>query len=190
MVAASMRPTDVLRGEHEHILRACAVLDAMAERVESGEQVSGPDAAAIVDFVRRYADGLHHSKEERVLFPALERAGMPRQSGPIAVMLLEHERGRDHLAMMHAALPSMESAENPVARESFAEGARGFAALLTQHIAKENNILFAMADRMLSAEDDAALLEAYAAREAEAQGTLGDKTTHETTLRALSARWL
>ena len=79
----SMRPTDVLRNEHDHILRACAILHAMAAKLEAGGDVPADDASLAVDFVRYYADGLHHAKEEQVLFPALLGAGMPRNGGPI-----------------------------------------------------------------------------------------------------------
>lgn len=182
-----MRPTDVLRDEHEHILRGCAVLHAMAERLEAGGEVDAKDAATIVDFIRFYADGLHHAKEEHVLFPALTDAGMPRNGGPVAVMLYEHDRGREHVAGM---LASLEKLATPGGRETFAENARGFANLLDQHIGKENGVLFMMADRLLPSTDDAPLLDAYATREAEARSVCGDKPTHEAKLADLVRRWL
>lgn len=178
-----MRPTDVLRAEHDHILRACAVLDAMAGKLESGAAVDAADAKAVTDFVRLYADGLHHAKEEHVLFPAMEAAGMPRNGGPIAVMLHDHETGRAHVAGMVAAV------ENGV-DASFAMHARGFASLLTQHIAKENNVLFMMASRILPESSDERILAAYAEREAEARKVCGEKSTHEGKLSELSQRWL
>jgi len=177
-----MRPTDILRAEHDHILRGCAVLRAMAETIEGGGKVPVEDATAIVDFVRFYADGLHHAKEEHVLFPAMEEAGMPRNGGPIAVMMMEHEHGRAHVAGMLQSLSSRPA--------SFAEHARGFANLLEQHIAKENNILFKMAERILDRAFEVGLLEAYADREAEAGKVCGDKPSHESKLNEISRRWL
>jgi len=182
-----MRPTDILRTEHEQLLRACAILENMAERFEQGTAVDSADATRIVDFVRFYADGLHHAKEEDVLFPALEAAGMPREGGPIGVMLREHERGREHVAGMFAALRALDSESG---RASFAKSARGFAGLLEQHIAKENNVLFMMAERLLRPATEAALLDGYAMREASARAACGDKATHEATLAELSQRWL
>jgi hemerythrin-like domain-containing protein len=170
-----VQATDILRGEHEHILRACAILERMAARVGD---VDASDATAIVDFVRFYADGMHHAKEENVLFPALEAAGMPRRGGPIGVMLGEHERGREHVGGMLDAVTSFHTVEG---RTAFADSARGFAALLEHHIAKENNVLFMMADRLLGRGDETPLLEAYAARDVE-------KATHESILAELSQR--
>lgn len=182
-----MRPTEILRAEHEHILRACAVLHAMAAQLDKGGELAVGDATLIVDFIRHYADGLHHAKEEHVLFPALIDAGLPGDGGPIAVMLNDHERGRGHVQGMLAALPSLQT---PGGRGSFAASARGFADLLQGHIAKENNVLFVMAERMLPATTDGALLSGYAVREAEARKTCGEKAAHEGALAELSGRWL
>ncbi len=43
----------------------------------------------------------------------------------------------------------------------WAEAALGYTALLRSHIAKENDVLFVMADRMLSESDQANLLAAF-----------------------------
>lgn len=184
-MVADMRPTDVLRAEHEHILKACSVLHAMAAHLEKGGAIAIDEASIIVDFIRFYADGLHHVKEERVLFPAMIEAGLPHRGGPITVMLNEHELGRRHVGGMVNALQALQTSAG---RASFALAARNFADLLEPHIAKENNVLFMMAEQLL--ENDAPLLKAYAEREAEARQECGDKPTHEAALAALSTRWL
>lgn len=159
----------------------------MAKRLETGGELPRADAVAIVEFVTLYADGLHHAKEEQVLFPALEEEGMPRAGGPIAVMLMEHERGREYVAGMRSALGALADRNGKAA---FAHAASGFADLLEHHIAKENMVLFAMADRMLPQSRDTQLLSAYADREASARTACGDKATHEASLNELSRRWL
>jgi hemerythrin-like domain-containing protein len=40
------------------------------------------------------AERCHHAKEEKNLFPRMEGRGVARQQGALAVMLVEHERGR------------------------------------------------------------------------------------------------
>ncbi len=157
----------------------------MAAHLEKGGALAIDEASTIVDFVRFYADGLHHVKEERVLFPAMIEAGLPHRGGPITVMLNEHELGRRHVGAMVNALPALQTSAGRVA---FALAARHFADLLEPHIAKENNVLFTMAEGLLS--DDAPLLKAYAEQEAEARQMCGEKTPHERGLEALSKRWL
>src|SRR4030065_429878 len=67
------------------------------------------------DFIKGFADGCHHKKEEGVLFPAMQAAGVPSEGGPISVMLAEHEQGRRLTAGMRAAaerLPACDASAN------------------------------------------------------------------------------
>lgn len=182
-----MRPTDVLRTEHEFILSGCAILRQMAQSLDTGNDVAPDDAHQIVEFVALYADGLHHIKEEQVLFPALEAAGVPRRGGPIAVMLSEHEQGRAFARGLVAAVRETNATEK---RRAFSANAKGFAALLERHIAKENEVLFTITDRVLPAADDDALLAAFREREEHARAICGEKSRHEAALGELARRWL
>ena len=47
------------------------------------------------DFTQNFTDVCHHGKEEEALFPALEKAGMPTNMGPIHMMLLDHKRTKE-----------------------------------------------------------------------------------------------
>lgn len=149
-----MRPTDILRNEHETILAVLELLDAHAGRVRGGGAFNAEFADWSIGFLRQFADEQHHGKEERVLFPALEQRGMPRQAGPIAVMLAEHEQGRATIRRMADAVARRDG-------EGYAASAGEYTALLRQHIAKENQVLFVMADQMLSGDDDANALQAF-----------------------------
>jgi hemerythrin-like domain-containing protein len=140
-----MTATDDLRAEHEGILRMLDILRAIATRLGAGRNVPVAQLEGILDFLKVFADKCHHGKEEDILFPALEAAGMAHDNGPIAVMLHEHTLGRGHIRDMAAAL-----AEN-AGLAAFAGPALAYVELLTQHIAKENNVLFPMAERLLGA---------------------------------------
>jgi hemerythrin-like domain-containing protein len=100
------------------------------------------------DFIKGFADGCHHKKEEGVLFEAMAAAGLPKQAGPIAVMLTEHEQGRAYTRGMREAAGRL-AAGDASAREAVVRNALGYAALLRQHIQKENGILFPMADQVI-----------------------------------------
>jgi hemerythrin-like domain-containing protein len=132
------------------------VVESISRRLEAGEDVPAGDLNRIVDFIQGFADKCHHAKEEDHLFPAMEKAGIPRQGGPIAVMLAEHTQGRESVRRMK------EAAERYAAGEKraglwFAESARAYAALLSQHIQKEDNILYPIADARLSSQTQATL---------------------------------
>jgi hemerythrin-like domain-containing protein len=149
-----MKSTAILRDEHEVILSALDVLARHVEELRGGAPFNPEFAAWIIAFIRQFADDQHHGKEEGVFFPLLERRGLPRQAGPIAVMLAEHEQGRSLLNRMDESGSRREPA-------AFAEAAAGYTSLLRQHIAKENQVLFAMAEELLTPEDDAGALEEF-----------------------------
>ena len=59
---------------------------------------------------------------------------------------------------------------DPAATNQIAENARGYIDLLRAHIGKENNVLFPMADRALTPEDQAHLAQEFERFEAEETG--------------------
>jgi len=135
-----------LMHEHEAILFALEILDKMAAQAQSGENFNARDAQQMVGFLKEFADACHHGKEEGILFPAMEAAGIPNEGGPIGVMLSEHMQGREHIRSMSKAL---EGAGN---LSYFAQEVGAYIELLAQHIEKENQVLFPMGERVLTPE--------------------------------------
>ena len=87
-------PSTVLKNEHQVILRVLRVLESLVNRMESGENPQSEALSRCVEFFRLFADACHHAKEEDILFPMLESRGIPRDGGPIGVMLHEHTQAR------------------------------------------------------------------------------------------------
>lgn len=160
MHPSSVQPTEVLRSEHRVIEQVLAVLEKLAEIAEKTGSVDTTLGSKAIDFLRNFADRCHHGKEEDHLFPALEAKGFPRDGGPTGVMLYEHEQGREFIRNMANALA--EAQANPKAAASqFAAAARQYVALLRQHISKEDNILFVLAERTLSPTEQSQLMEKF-----------------------------
>ena len=114
------------------------------------------------EFFAEFADRCHHAKEEDLFFPLLKERGIPEQGGPIGVMLHEHDMGRDCVRRMRESAQG-ESLDG----DKFAAAAKEFIPLLRQHIFKENNVLFKMAESILSENDDAELDEQFSEVERE-----------------------
>jgi hemerythrin-like domain-containing protein len=129
--------------EHQTILRVLACLEELVTNDAHAHEPAGTFAKA-ARFLREYADTLHHGKEEDLLFPAMESSGMPAGGGPTAVMRVEHDEGRALVRRMREI-----SDAEPFDRGRFAQPAIDFVALLRAHIAKEDHILYPMAQRML-----------------------------------------
>ncbi len=144
-------PIEELMDDHRLIER---VLEAFEKRVVSGEGGELPlgFVKEALEFFAEFADSHHHFKEESALFPAMERRGVPREGGPIGMMLHEHEIGRAALRGIRENLPKAGegSAE---AVEAIRRHAGEYVNLLRNHIWKEDNVLFRMAEAHLSPED-------------------------------------
>lgn len=172
------RATDILRGEHDHILIMLDVLERMSGLLENGTAVDAADMADTVDFFRGFADACHHAKEEKLLFPELEAVGIPRRGGPVGVMLQEHEEGRDLLRRMMVAVDRYALGDRGTVRD-FTAGARRYASLLRAHISKENGVLFQMADLNLADETQRTLVDAFEKTEREEIGEGVHERYHE-----------
>ncbi len=145
-----MKSVERLMAEHELIERGLVLLEKAVVRIDAGQTLPKDFPAWAVQFFQQFADKCHHAKEEDVFFPVLKQRGIPEQGGPIGVMLHEHVLGRDCVGRMNDA-----SQAQPVDTRKFAEAARQYIPLLRQHIFKENNVLFHMAERVMSDADDA-----------------------------------
>lgn len=155
-----MRATEQLMEEHRAIETMLNILENVCQRLETGKAVDAEHLEHILEFIRIFADRCHHGKEEDLLFPAMEKAGIPREGGPIGVMLIEHVQGRNYVRGMGEAVSRYKAGEVKAASD-FIANARGYIALLRQHINKEDNILYRMADMHLSESKQQELLEQF-----------------------------
>jgi hemerythrin-like domain-containing protein len=164
-----MNATKQLRDEHEGIKLMLGILERVTSVAESGQKLDLDHIERMLEFFRVFVDRCHHGKEEDLLFPELEKHGILKNGGPIGVMLSEHGQGRktiqgmaDDLAGLHRGAPE--------AATLFRQNAIGYVSLLTQHIVKEENVLFTMADKVLSPQEDETLLQGFEKLEVERIG--------------------
>lgn len=161
-----MHPVETLMQEHEVILLVASAARREANRIRQGQGVDREKVVQILDFVRTFADACHHGKEEDLLFTRLETKGFSREMGPVAVMLFEHEQGRGFVRQALANLEAAAAGDGNAANQ-VAQGLAGWADLIEQHIDKENNVLFPMAQQVLSQSEAHELEEAFARVERE-----------------------
>ncbi len=182
-----MKATADLMKEHEGISLMLTIMTRVASAIQRGA-VKQQDLDQIVEFLQGFADHCHHGKEERILFPELERLGIPRDGGPIGVMLLEHQVGREIIARMRQAVVRYQGGETDAAAD-IAEEMQRYVSLLINHISKENNILFPMADRVLDARLDAEIAEKFETLEVEEIGE-GQHEEYHRLLKQLKERYI
>ena len=113
----------------------------------------------IIDFLDVFVDKCHHAKEESLLIPALEAKGA-NKDGTIYIVLYEHKMGRTHVRAMKRAFMEYRRGKKESSQEII-HGAHQYISLLKEHIKKENNFLFKMADRLLPDQMQDVLFEGF-----------------------------
>ncbi|MCM8785907.1 MAG: hemerythrin domain-containing protein [Candidatus Omnitrophica bacterium] len=134
-----LKPTEILKEEHKVIRKMLDVLEVIVTKEDKLDDANIEDLKNIVDFIKNFADKCHHGKEEDILFPALEEAGIPKEGGPIGVMLEEHDIGRKYVRGLIKGIEEKSIVD-------IKENALGYINLLREHTDKEDNILYEMAD--------------------------------------------
>jgi hemerythrin-like domain-containing protein len=140
-----MEATQILMDEHRVIERVLNTMEKAIEAVNTGKTVKPVFFLAAADFIKGFADGCHHAKEEKVLFEAMVQAGVPKAGGPVGMMLMEHEQGRAFVRAMRAGVEKWQSGDD-AGRKEVLKAATGYIDLLRAHIYKEDNILFPLAN--------------------------------------------
>ncbi|MBC7287075.1 MAG: hemerythrin domain-containing protein [Armatimonadetes bacterium] len=164
-----MDPIETLRHEHDVILLVLEAADQVARSLPAKLRTNPAWLDEFIDFARNFADRCHHGKEERHLFVRLEQRGIPREGGPIGVMLLEHDQGRAFVRAVADSAPAAKAGDI-LASEAVARNLSAYVELLRSHIAKENDVLFVMAKQVLTATDLRELEAAFERVETEEMG--------------------
>ncbi|HNV04257.1 MAG TPA: hemerythrin domain-containing protein [Vicinamibacterales bacterium] len=159
-----MKATQELVTEHDAVLLALRILEKVEAAVAANREEAPEHLGQLVEFFRVFVDHCHHGKEEEALFPELERRGIPRDGGPIGVMLMEHGLGRERVAGMAAGLDELRKGV-PGAVAAIRAHAAAYRDILRSHIHKENSVLFPMADRVVPADAADALAAKFEAIE-------------------------
>jgi len=148
------KATQDLRKEHGAILRVLDILEKMTEPENRNHENILQYYSEVVYFLKIFADKCHHGKEEDFLFKELVSKGIPNEGGPIGVMLREHVQGREYISQMSKSLEEKNI-------EGFVNVASLYRELLRRHIDKENSVLFVMADRVMSEQEQDQMLSQF-----------------------------
>jgi len=130
------RAIEILTSEHRVIELVLASLETFVEKVGSGIEDERVTLRDYLTFLKGFADQCHHGKEEDILFATMASRGFPEETGPLAVLHLEHIMGRGYIG----ALASIAEGSKPLTREEreiLRTHALAYIGLLRAHIQKE-----------------------------------------------------
>jgi len=134
-------PMKKLVDEHALIKRWIALIPQVLEHldVESSDDLKVISEGA--DFIRSYADKFHHAKEEDILFKYFDE-----NLDVLRTMLEDHTRGRSHVKALIEAVEKKD-------KKGIVEHLSAYRELLTEHIKKEDEILYPWMDRHFSVKE-------------------------------------
>ena len=164
-----MKATDLLKDEHRLIERALAALATANAQLEQGDPVRPGLFLGMVEFLEGFVHSFHYRREEGVLFTAMERAGATRTTGPLGAAMLEHETSRTSARAIRSCAERWEAGDDS-ARDDLADETRRLVSMLKQHIAREDQLIFPMAEDMIPQRDHFQLLDDLMQLEPEGQG--------------------
>jgi len=124
--------------EHLLIKRWLVLIPKVINSMDLSSTEGRKMVAGGIDFISSYADKFHHGKEEDILFKYFDE-----QSQIIQAMHSDHETGRSHVKAMREALETED-------KDYIIRHLQAYGDLLTEHIKKEDEILFPWMDRSLS----------------------------------------
>ena len=131
-------PLRIMVDEHTVIKRLLAQLPRLTESMDLASPTSKTLIASVLDFIRTFADAYHHAKEEKILFGYFDE-----KSDIISSFLTEHVSGR---AFVKTAAQALDTGDTAAVKENLF----AYAALLTEHIKKEDEILYPWMNRTLT----------------------------------------
>jgi len=155
-----MIPTEILKNEHKVILMVLELAEKEIASIQNTRKINAEKIEKMVDFFKNFADTYHHAKEEKHLFVKMNATGVPTDSGPIAVMLKEHEEARKMVKSVAQAIQAAKIGSSTAIR-AIKENLSSYIELLRSHIKKEDFILYSLADNLFTEEDQKALLEEF-----------------------------
>ena len=147
-----MNAIDIMVKEHEMIRRMLKIIRKISFDILNNKEINYEEFETIIDFIRNYADGHHHNKEEIKLFNKMvENLGVVGEKIIKHGMLVEHDMGRMYVRDLEEALSKVKNGDEEAKLDVIAN-AISYTHLLERHIEKENNVIYKFAQRELKDE--------------------------------------
>lgn len=156
----------MLMDDHAIIEKVLVLLEKQLQK----ENKNWTNIQVLIDILWDFGENCHNMKEEKVYFPLLLERGMP-ESGPVAVMLFEHNEERTFLTKFKNFLSKSEKTDLEI--DQFIVDFHSYANLTKDHVWKENDILYPMGRKFIQQEDIAYLANEFKRLEIETLGESG-----------------
>ena len=144
-----MKATEQLKKEHTAVKVTLRILDRICQKLEAKERVDPSHLEELVDFFQTFVDKCHHTKEEEMLFVAMQDTHDPSDGDRIGALIKDHVSGRNFIRDLSLAINAYKDGDAGAVR-AIVRNARNYTTLLLQHIDIEDNVLYPLANERLS----------------------------------------
>lgn len=141
-----------LREDHVRLERVMRVLERQADSLDVDAVPDYPLLAAIVAYVRKYADAVHHPTEDKVFDQLLHKGLIPAERHVVFLNLGKHQEINEHSRKLHDSIESIVNG-NVLLTEKLLADIRQYLLQQRKHMAFEELHLFPLAESRLNHED-------------------------------------
>jgi hemerythrin-like domain-containing protein len=144
-----LQPLLELKHDHEAIESVVEAMSAAAERLQHGEELSHELVQEFSTFMHTFADACHHAKEEKYLFPLVEKKHIGDINLHLRRLEEEHLASRTLLSRFDQLSVAYLS-KRPGARESLVQVMNEIAELYRRHIWEEDHVFLPLLEGTLT----------------------------------------
>ncbi|WP_138160139.1 hemerythrin domain-containing protein [Peptoniphilus catoniae] len=148
-----MKAIDYLVNEHEEIILFTDRLEEECLKIMEDKLIDEKFFRAAIRYIREFADGVHHKKEEDILFKYMvESLGPAAEKLVKNGMLVEHQMARAYCMELEKSLESYLKSKDNRDLLQVITNTMSYVNLLRQHADKENKVVYPFAQKHLSNE--------------------------------------
>lgn len=150
-----------MSAEHRHIETVIKALGAAVSALDESRRLNADELREVVEFLRVYADRRHHQREEGLFFPLLVKLGVPPHGCPIGGLNNDHEKGRGLVSALERQIVPYER-QSAEAGAALQQTLKDIIKLYQHHLWMEDAMVFPMAEKLVSGEDNRELVAKFA----------------------------
>ena len=155
-----MTPTENLIKEHKEINELLEIMSKIAAKIKSKDVFYPTDVEEIIDYLIIIIDKSHHGKEDEVFYPELISTGISKEAEPLSLINYEHTLAKRYLKEISSCVVNCKIG-NDFSGELLADSLTNYVVVIQNHIKREEEFVFPIANEVLSTEKQNEILQRF-----------------------------
>jgi len=156
----TMTPTENLIKEHQEINELLEIMSKIAAKIKSKDVFYPNDVEEIIDYLIIIIDKSHHGKEDEVFYPELISTGISKEAEPLSLINYEHTLAKRYLKEISSCVVNCKIG-NDFSGELLADSLTNYVVVIQNHIKREEEFVFPIANEVLSTEKQNEILQRF-----------------------------